>query len=558
MHRPWGRCKGILEYLTTTFNSSIADLTNKGENMKKSLPKSPVTFYEDNALFDQFMADINKRFKKTVSGTTVFQTAASGLWRAFINSFDTEAAKQYHNCNCCRHFIERFGGLVVVDDNGAIKSAVWDLYVTPQHYKKAVENMLDIIEDSEITSPFLSKEGIIGSPMTGEWSHFYLKLPKDFISSDRLRTPFQITSEKVQDFNTIRCAMIEYRKEIVDQAVSLLEGDNLYRSEKVLGPAKFLQGLLHLKNNKYKKNLIWKAVAEAPKGFCHPRSSMIGTLLDDLNSGAAFEDVSRRFAAKMKPTLYQRPQAAPTEGNIKRGEDIIKKLGLETALQRRFARVDEIPFFWTPKAAHKNKTEGVFGHLKPKHTPENVLNIPRKNITWVKFKDTVLPLATGIEVFISYDKMNFTAITTAAVEDSQPIFQYENEKNRNSFSSYCWNGGSFPAQFGLDSGWHKVEGIVNRPEFWGKFQPGNFKDNPIFILANAHETKTSAGNALFPETLRSDLHAIRSTIEAYSRLAKLSGEEESACGITIGDSVRLNVRVTSPGQVAEYTIDRID
>jgi hypothetical protein len=53
---------------------------------------------------------------------------------------------------------------------------------------------------------------------------------------------------------------------------------------------------------------------------------MIGTLLEDIEEGLDFGDVSRKFASKMHPLQYQRPQAAPSVGNIEESEKIVAKL----------------------------------------------------------------------------------------------------------------------------------------------------------------------------------------------------------------------------------------
>ena len=65
---------------------------------------------------------------------------------------------------------------------------------------------------------------------------------------------------------------------------------------------------------------------------------------------------------------------------------------------------------------------------------------------------------------------------------------------------------------------------------------------------------------LFPEILKSELHAVRSTIEAYSKSAKLGGyEEASACGLRLqmGETASIKLRVTDgAGVVTSVTIDR--
>ena len=63
-------------------------------------------------------------------------------------------------------------------------------------------------------------------------------------------------------------------------------------------------------------NLTWLAVATAPAGFCHVRSSMIGTLLEDVAAGMPFDAIKQRFDAKMHPLQYQRPTAMPSVPSI--------------------------------------------------------------------------------------------------------------------------------------------------------------------------------------------------------------------------------------------------
>jgi hypothetical protein len=36
-----------------------------------------------------------------------------------------QALRQHYTCNACRHFVERFGSLVAIDDAGRLTSALW-------------------------------------------------------------------------------------------------------------------------------------------------------------------------------------------------------------------------------------------------------------------------------------------------------------------------------------------------------------------------------------------------------------------------------------------------
>ena len=144
----------------------------------------------------------------------------------------------------------------------------------------------------------------------------------------------------------------------------LLDSEQLYRSEKVAGPARWLMAL-HERLAAIKKKphvreaIVWRAVATAPPGFCHVRSTMVGTLLADLAAHMPFHQVRRRFSDKMHPLQYQRPTAAPSAGNIAQAEKAMKELDAAGALARRFARLEDLQAtLWTPPAPAAPPREG--------------------------------------------------------------------------------------------------------------------------------------------------------------------------------------------------------
>lgn len=83
----------------------------------------------------------------------------------------------------------------------------------------------------------------------------------------------------------------------------------------------------------------------------------------------------------------------------------------------------------------------------------------------------------------------------------------------------------------------------------------------ILVLEGAVDSRDS-GNALFPEFLRSELHGVSSTIEAFAASAKIHGRAEaSAAGLMVsssGKGLGVTVRVTSHGVTQTYIIDRWD
>jgi len=426
----------------------------------------------------------------------------------------------------------------------------------PEMFRPSVEAMRRAIENAKVSGVFLSKEKLLGTPITGEWTHMHAILPRAF--QERLHTAHEVMAEKKADFILLKTSMNEYPIEALNQALLLLRADALYRSEKVLGVAEWFHELHSAcqsqKNGKLRDGLIWRAVALAPPGYCHMKNTMIGTLLDDIVSGMSLEDVGRRFAAKMHPLQYQRPQAAPSEGSIKRAEEIVAKLGIERSLVRRFARLDEVQAVWRPIDCLPEQTAGVFSHLVPKGKAEIRTDAPQVTITWKKFAETVLPDAMSMELAVP-SRGNFMAMLTAEHMDAPPIIQWDSPDHRNPFSWYLYSGGSFASNWGISPGWCKVAGICLRPSGWqeGYDHQGN---GAIFLLEGAKDAKKNQGNALFPEILKADLREVRSVIEAYSKRAEIRGyEEASACGVMYEGSV---VRVISKLGTATYKIDRWD
>lgn len=513
---------------------------------------------------------------ETEGVTDLFTTTANeNLFAAYLNALPEEE-RQAHTCNACRRFIETFGGLVAIDEQGRQSSPIWETPPSDPMYAEAFSRMAHIVRRSPVTGVFRSSEKVWGTPKNHDgkrhrdWHHLAVTPPPHLVyPAGAWLTPHQAMAEKKEDFRIINTALQEFDLKTVQQALHLLQTESLYRSEKVIGPAQFLSDLhsarAAVQGQAARDNLTWLAVARAPAGFCHPRSSMVGTLLEDIAAGLPFDDVAAKFKAKMHPLAYQRPQAAPSAGAIAQAEQLVEHLGFAPALRRRFARLDEVVALWKPAEAHEApKAGGVFAHLTPKESqPVKAMDMPAITMTWEKFQRTVLPEAVEIEYFVRGREI-FTHLVTAADPDAPPILQWDSPEQRNPCSLYLWSGGQDPVECGLQGGtWHKVTAITYRPHMW--HDPAAFPHQhkgALFLLQGAKDHRKGAGLALFPETLRSELHAVRAVIEAYSRRGELEGfAEASATGVLIDNNRPLTnlLRVTvKGGHVTQYKLDRWD
>ena len=543
-----------------------------------------------NDEYDMLLGYIRESFERSIaSGEKLFATSASNLdlFDVFLKHLPEEA-RQHYTCNECRRFVNRYGHLVTIDKYGEVMPVMWRQ--SPEFFFEAVREVFNVVKKSKVTGVFLTSDKRLGVAKTGIWHHMAVDIPSNMRYRKVVYTADQVMADKLEDFKMLVNALNKYKIDTVKTAVNILESESLYRGEKVLGIAKwFLK--VHEDTDGVKgatttrpvfTNLVWKYVADAPAGFCHISSSMIGTLLDDIEDGLSFDVVKRKFDEKMNPTKYQRPQVAPTRGNVERAEKLVKDLGLERSLKRRFARLDEIETIWKPNVMPIRSgrypwgsnefvapavSAGIFSNIKTKEKEaENKYDIfPRtQTMTWEKFKRTVLPDARKIFLHVGDGRQNFAAMVTANDFDAPPIIQWDTEEHRNPFSWYLYNGGSYAEYWNLktlNAGYAEVTGISLQPNMW---QPGyeHQGEGVMFILKDCKDTRNRS-SGLFPEILRGELREVRHTIEAYSQANDLAGyHDASACGILIQkgfhQSRGVTLRVTTDVGVRTYFLDRWD
>ena len=313
---------------------------------------------------------------------------------------------------------------------------------------------------------------------------------------------------------------------------------------------------------KRREALFWRAVATAPAGFAHVRSGMIGTLLEDIEAGLPFPEVKRRFDEKMDPLKYQRPKAAPSAGNIAQAEKIVATLRTAGSLDRRFARIDEVHSYrapiWSPSPFKVlAPPSGVFSHLQAKPVSPPPMKLSTVKITFEKFRRTVLPTAAKMEVYVPR-VTSLASLVTAVNPNSPPMLQWDREGDRNPISWFFYSGGRESTHWGLKGdSFHEVVSVSGFPS---NGLP-NHAEGVFFLISGAKNEKHGVGGGMFPETLRSEYHSVRSTLEAHFGAASLGAVARPAVGMALTKNAsdpNVRVRVTANNCVTEYVIDRWD
>lgn len=393
-------------------------------------------YYAFEEEWEEFRHALATNFEQRIQGARkLFTVNTDRLWDAFLNNIP-EDQRQVYDCRTCRHFVERFGGIVLLNESGDYESALWNMTPIGLFSSSLTAMQQYICNQKKVNGVFVSDVAVLGVPETQGWTHMSITLPAHMVNNSRLKNASQIRAEYAEDFRTLINALQTYNQNAVEQAIALLNTNAMYRSDRVLGIAKWFnklqKKLAEAHTSVQKHNMIWYAIATAPTGYCHVRSSVIGSLLDDIIAGYSTRVIKARFEEKMNPANYMRSQSVPTANAIAQAEEIVEKLGVADSLRRRYARFDEVKerCIWLPRERQKadRETGGVFSHLRTKAkditTPVS-LDLPTTTMTWEKFKRTVLPEADQIEALVD-NTSRFIALVTASVEGSELIFNWDN------------------------------------------------------------------------------------------------------------------------------------
>lgn len=509
--------------------------------------------------YQQFEAAVVEHAQFWTKGRPVFKTPTQDLFGIYLSNLSPDI-RQEHNCRSCKHFFERFGGLAVLDKDANLLSAVWPEKVS-KPYQKAATALRIAVEACGVEGVFLSKDNVLGTPTNryalGQTYH-HLWIPNLDMFQSLTQSADQKMAEKLMDFHTMRTAMSEWSKESVKTLVHFLRTQGDVKS---IGQAEWLLRL-HEQDETFegvlKMNAFWRVIATAPAGFLHPKAGIVGSVLDDITAGYSEGAIASRFKEKMDPTVYQRPTTV-TSGNIAQAEKIVSQLGIEKAFRRRYARLDECEVLW--QSGWKSKEQkaatykGVFSGLKPTAPQSAPSGVNAGNMTWRSFSEKLLPSAIKIEYSIPNYNIPIYTLTAAVDNEAPLIFQWPNH-----YGWYVWQDGSRAEHIGLKANtWIEVAAVIPKPCHW-KGHVGNFPKLALFALKGARELR-NAGSAVFPEMLKSELHQIRSTIEAHSSKTNIEyvtpqPHTVSGPGAQPGMQASLQLRVTGPLGVTQVTIDR--
>lgn len=404
--------------------------------------------------FHTFKIEIAKQFD-VIRKHDLFVTKVTPdvLWATYLQSFPEGTNPLYrerteHDCSACRQFIRAVGNIVAVIDGK--KVTLWDGDISDPAYQRVAQTIADVVKMAPVENIFLSSEPVIGTEKNFEdtvngvktWEHFFVRLPngtrgeKSCVFCRTDMGPQQ--AEARGTYEVLARGLQEITLEAIDTVLELIGQNSLYRGEEhqaTLLAFRNLKHAYHAVLHDARSSLtslddfMWvTSRSSQSQALLRIKNTAIGTLLVDLSAEEDLEQAVRKFEAIMAPQHYQRPTALVTKAMVDAAKKTIEDLGLTSALERRYASLQDITvnnILFANRETRQALCGTVFDEIPTKRDARNFDKVEPLSID--KFVKDVLPECQAIEVMVEpRHGKNFVSLMTAVDPTATLLFKWGN------------------------------------------------------------------------------------------------------------------------------------
>lgn len=436
--------------------------------------------------FSSFAKIVATSFQTIAKASQVFVTNVDGdtLYQRYLAAFPEGTNPIFkkateHECSCCKHFIRRAGNVVSVNDQGTIRT-IWDEAAekAPYPYNVVAKELRDVVLAADVSDLYRvsQKENAFGAATTRSldangkaltWNHFHTDaIPKALQAA----SPDQVRGDYRTTVAVFMRGLVELAPSALDTVLALIEANNLYRgAEHKNAVVQFMQAqnVYRIKLPREQHTFLWTNAVGPASRF---RNTVIGTLVQDLSDGVDVDRAVASFEQKVAPTNYKRTTAVITPGMVKKAMETIEELGLEPALERRFATIGDISVNdvkWVDgsvKPAMKGGLEGTLMQVAEKASTNNAKDEDRaEDIGLEAFVEQVLPAATSMEVLLKGEHLgNLMSLTAPVNPEPKQLFRWNND-----FAwSYAGNTADSYLRKQVQSLGGRVDGVLRFSHMW--------------------------------------------------------------------------------------------
>lgn len=370
----------------------------------------------------------------------------SVLWKTYLASFPPGTdpifkTETEHTCSACRRFIKRIGPLVTIKNNKLV--TVWDMDIDGP-YKVVADAMAALVREkyaaNGIRNEFFHKEAAVGVAKTTaqfapgtpivSFDHFSVTLPTEIVKVGTLLGTARNLAKTGRD--TFLRALTDFPLADVDTVLDLIAEKKL---DCGLQFKPQLEGFRRAKaafdecaDARAKDLFVWSRRRTESGSVTGFRGSVIGSLLQDLHDGVELDAAVMRFGKKVDPRNYKHPSGIASKTQIENAKKEILEKGYMSALERRYATVDDIPVAHVLHVSRGIKKQlNIFDDLKSK-VAENTKSFDRaEEMELETFVKDVLPRSTSVEVFVENGHApNFVSVIGPADPTAKCIMKHGN------------------------------------------------------------------------------------------------------------------------------------
>jgi hypothetical protein len=310
------------------------------------------------------------------------------------------------------------------------KQTVWSVEGLPAPYDVVAEAMDALVKQLPIKGAFRTKEGSFGAHHNHDadgrcWTHFHGVVA----ARHRSAKPDEDRGKLDASAQVLRRGLEELKPEALETVLGLIEANALYRGAEFERPVREFARLQRAYREAAQPDLHVWANMESP--VARFRNSVIGTLVQDLSDGVELDRAVRSFETKVAPTNYKRTTALITPKMIDAALATLASLGLEQAVERRFARISDVSVndvLFVDNSVRGDMKGGLRDALMGATKAQPV---DAKNATSISVSDflrDVVPVARGMEVlFKNQHQGNLVSLTAPVHPDTGRLFKWRND-----------------------------------------------------------------------------------------------------------------------------------
>lgn len=399
--------------------------------------------------FQKFSQLIHARFIQLskhelfVTGKELTDEKSRELEALYLASFPEGTNPIYitnteHDCSCCKNFIRNIGNAVAII-NGKIET-VWDVPGAEYPYDVVAKKMAEFVRSNPIIDLYRTDAQHYGAEKSRQllqdgsvktWNHFFGSIASRHFAGPRV-------AQQTGDFRTgvqlFKRGLTEITEAALSQVIELAETKAIYRGEEFLPAVKAFyvvhQQYAALKTDQERDVFVWSNATSPVARFNN--HGPIAELVKSLSKGEDLEGAVREYESFVAPTNYKRTTALITPRMIQDAMQTINGLGLEPALQRRFAKISDVSVnnvLWVDNDVKTQMKGGLESILMKAATEKVVVDESKiEKITIEDFMKKILPTASSMEMLVNGSHQNnFMSITAPVHENTGQLFKWNND-----------------------------------------------------------------------------------------------------------------------------------